>query len=85
MNHTVTESREMCRTTVWKARLHIRARGIIELMSGEESAGDWQMRVSQQGMGRVDGNETRRHRSLQGLDSPWDGCMLIGRLKTCFG
>lgn len=44
MNHTVTESREMCRTTVWKARLHIRARGIIELMSGEESAGDWQMR-----------------------------------------
>lgn len=40
MNHRVTESREMCRTTVWKARLHIRARGITELMSGEESAGD---------------------------------------------
>lgn len=41
MNHRVTESKELCRTTVRKARLHIRARGIIELMSGEESAGDW--------------------------------------------
>ena len=38
MNHRVTESKEACRTTMWKARLHIRARGIIELMSGEESA-----------------------------------------------
>lgn len=30
---------------------------------------------AQQGMGSRDGNETDR--SLQGLDSPWDGCMLI--------